>query len=76
MLLFISGPEILIVLVGYLLIFGSKGVPDLARVMGRTARQVKDATNEIKRDLNEGANSITQDFKEQKKDFEDFTSDQ
>lgn len=76
MLLFISGPEILIVLVGYLLIFGSKGVPDLARVLGRTARQVKDATDEIKRDLNEGANSITKDFKEQKKEFEDFSKDQ
>jgi len=76
MLLFISGPEILIVLIGYLLIFGSKGIPDLARVLGRTARQVKDATNEIKRDLNEGANSITRDFQEQKKDFEDFTKDQ
>ncbi len=76
MLLFISGPEILIVLIGYLLIFGSKGIPDLARVLGRTARQVKDATNEIKRDLNEGANNITRDFQEQKKDFEDFTKDQ
>ena len=73
MLLFISFQEVVIVLLGYLLIFGSKNVPGLARMLGRTMRQVKDATDEIKRDLNEGANNLTKDFKESTKDFEDFT---
>ncbi|MEM7161251.1 MAG: twin-arginine translocase TatA/TatE family subunit [Bacteroidota bacterium] len=75
MLLFISGPEIFIILIGYLLIFGSKSIPGLARTLGRTARQVKDATDEIKRDLNASAGDIKKEFDQHKKDFEDLGKD-
>jgi len=75
MLLFISGPEILFILVAYLLIFGAKNIPGLARTMGRTMRQVKDATDEIKRDLNDAAGSIKQDLDQHKKDFDDLTKE-
>ena len=73
MLLFISAQEVLVILVFYLMIFGSKNIPSIARMLGRTLRQVRDATDEIKRDLNEGANSITKDYKEYKKEVDDIT---
>lgn len=73
MLLFISAQEVLVILVFYLMIFGSKNIPSIARMLGRTMRQVRDATDEIKRDINEGTSSITNDYKDYKKDVEDFT---
>ena len=38
----LGGPELLIVLVVVLLIFGSKKVPELARSLGRAQREFKD----------------------------------
>lgn len=71
MLLFISAPEVVIVFLVFLMLFGAKSVPGLARTMGRTLRQIRDASDEIKRDISEGTQQITREFKEQKKNFED-----
>jgi sec-independent protein translocase protein TatA len=38
----LGGPEMLIVLVVVLLIFGSKKVPELARSLGRAQKEFKD----------------------------------
>lgn len=44
--------EVLIILLAILLLFGAKRIPELARGFGRGIREFKDATNEIKNDLN------------------------
>ena len=72
MLLFISAPEIVIVFLVFLMLFGAKSVPGLARTLGRTLRQVRDASDEIKRDISEGAQSITKEFRDQKEHFKDM----
>ncbi len=51
----VSGGEFLIILVFILIFFGSKNIPDLARGLGRGYRQLKDATNNIKREIQTGA---------------------
>jgi sec-independent protein translocase protein TatA len=38
----LGGPELIIVLVVVLLIFGSKKVPELARSLGRAQKEFKD----------------------------------
>lgn len=38
----LGGPEMLIVLVVVLLVFGSKKVPELARSLGRAQKEFKD----------------------------------
>jgi sec-independent protein translocase protein TatA len=43
--------EIVLILVIYLLLFGAKGVPTLARTLGNTMRQVRTATDEIQREI-------------------------
>ena len=48
MLLFIGGPEILIILLFVVLFFGAKKIPELARGLGKAMRELKDASNEIK----------------------------
>ena len=62
MLLFIGGPEIVIVLLFVVIFFGSKKIPELAKGLGRAMREVKDASNDIKKEIRESASSIKDDL--------------
>ena len=53
--LFISGAEIGFILFVILLVFGADKVPEIARGLGKTIRQVKDATNDIKSEITKSA---------------------
>jgi len=55
MYLFISGPEIFVVLLIVVMLFGADKLPEIARGLGKGLRQVKDATNEIKREIKNSA---------------------
>ncbi len=55
MFLFISGSEIFIILLIVVMLFGADKIPEIARGLGKGIRQVKDATNEIKREINDSA---------------------
>ncbi len=48
-----GGPEWIFILLAILLLFGAKRIPDLARGMGRGIREFKDATKEIKKEVDE-----------------------
>ena len=50
--LFISGAEIFVVLIIVLMLFGADKIPSIARELGKGMRQIKDATNDIKREIN------------------------
>jgi sec-independent protein translocase protein TatA len=47
----IGGPELLLILFVILLFFGAKKLPELARGLGRGIREFKDATREIKDEI-------------------------
>ncbi len=58
-LAFIGGlgtSEVLVILVVVLLLFGAKRIPELAKGLGRGIREFKDATKEIKNDIEKAAN--------------------
>lgn len=55
MYLFISGPEIFVILVIVVMVFGADKLPEIARGLGKGMRQVKDATNDIKREIKNSA---------------------
>ena len=42
--------------------FGSKKIPELAKGLGKAMREVKDASNEIKKEIRDSATSIKDDF--------------
>ena len=46
--------EIMVILLIVLLLFGAKKIPELARGMGRGIREFKDATKEIKTEIENG----------------------
>jgi len=62
MLLFIGGPEIIIVLLFIVMFFGSKKIPELAKGLGRAMREVKDASNDIKKEIRDSGSSIKDDL--------------
>ena len=65
MLLFlndIAGSEILLILVFILIFFGSKSIPGIARTMGRAIRQVKDASDEIQREIKKSGDGMKKDL--------------
>lgn len=64
--LFIGGPEIMIVLMVVLLLFGSKQIPEIARMMGKGMREFRKATDDIKREINEETKGLSDDINDVK----------
>ena len=58
MFLFIGSSEIIVILFFVLIFFGSKKIPSLARSLGKTIREVKDASNEISQEIRDSSNDI------------------
>jgi sec-independent protein translocase protein TatA len=59
----LGGPEIFVVIFAILLLFGAKKIPELARGLGKGIREFKDATKEIKDEIDEGSKQISEDKK-------------
>ncbi|MDX5421526.1 MAG: twin-arginine translocase TatA/TatE family subunit [Hymenobacteraceae bacterium] len=47
----LGGTEVILILFAILLLFGAKRIPELAKGLGRGIREFKDATKEIKSDI-------------------------
>jgi sec-independent protein translocase protein TatA len=62
MLLFIGGPEIIVVLLFIVMFFGSKKIPELAKGLGKAMREMKDASNDIKKEIRDSASSVKDDL--------------
>jgi sec-independent protein translocase protein TatA len=50
----LGGGEILLILVATVVMFGSKRIPEIARGLGKGIREVRNATNDIKREIQKG----------------------
>ena len=48
--------EMIIIALFIIIFFGAKKIPEIARGMGKGIREFKDATKEIKNEINEGSN--------------------
>ena len=62
MLLFIGGPEIVVILFFIIIFFGAKKIPSLAKGLAKAVREVKDASNEIKKEIHDSSTSIKDDI--------------
>ncbi|MEM9051242.1 MAG: twin-arginine translocase TatA/TatE family subunit [Bacteroidota bacterium] len=60
----ISGGEIIVVFLFILIFFGADKIPGFARTMGRTIRQVKDATSDIQRDIQNSVQDVKKEAKQ------------
>jgi sec-independent protein translocase protein TatA len=66
----VSGSEILVILLGVFLLFGSKKMPEVAKMMGKGMREFRKATDEIKREISEETKEIREDYKKINKDLQ------
>lgn len=71
----ISGGEILVVLLIVLMLFGAESIPNIARTMGRTIRQIKDASQDIQRDIQDAAKNSTKEIHKIEKGINDIVDD-
>ncbi|MFT5078743.1 MAG: sec-independent protein translocase protein TatA [Planctomycetota bacterium] len=81
--LFIGGTEIGFILFIILLVFGADKIPEIARGLGKTMKQIKHATNDIKSEITKSAEKqgfdldITKDVRKEidkvKEEVEDIT---
>ncbi len=79
--LFISGAEIVFIMFIVVMVFGADKIPGIAKGLGKGMRQLRDATDDIKREIQKSAEkqgidtSITDDLKKEldevKKGMED-----
>ncbi|MCC7302357.1 MAG: twin-arginine translocase TatA/TatE family subunit [Bacteroidia bacterium] len=53
--------ELLLIAFVFLIFFGSKKIPDLARGLGKGMREFKDAANGIKREIEQEANKMKEE---------------
>lgn len=74
-LLFISGPEIFIIFIFILLLFGSKKIPEFARGLGKGMQEFRRATDDIKKEFNEQTSEIREEIDDVKKGLDDNTSE-
>jgi sec-independent protein translocase protein TatA len=59
----VGGTEWLLIILVVLLLFGAKRIPELARGLGRGVREFKDASREIKREIEAESNEIKSDLR-------------
>ncbi|MFV5694730.1 twin-arginine translocase TatA/TatE family subunit [Flavobacterium sp. LB3P122] len=53
----IGGGELIFIMFIVLMLFGSDKVPEIARTMGKAMAQIKNATNDIKSEIQKGADA-------------------
>ncbi len=70
----LGGGEVIIILFVILLLFGGKGIPTIAKTLGKGMREFKDATNGIQRDIMNStsgiADQVNEHIQEVKKEIE------
>jgi sec-independent protein translocase protein TatA len=59
----LGGGEIFVIMLVVLLFFGSKGIPQVARGLGKGMREFKDAMNGIEREIQQEANKVKDEVK-------------
>jgi sec-independent protein translocase protein TatA len=56
-----GGWELIVIVFIVLIFFGAKKIPELARGLGKGIREFKDATKEIKDEIQEGVKEVKED---------------
>ena len=54
----IGGQEMMLIMMVALLMFGGKKLPELARGLGKGIREFKDATEDVKKEINNQINKV------------------
>ena len=59
----IAGSEILVIIFVVLIFFGSKSIPGIAKTLGKTLYQIKNASSELQNEIKKSGFDIKEDLK-------------
>lgn len=62
----VGGSEIVLILLVILMFFGSKSIPGIARTMGKTMHQIKQASQDVQNEIKKSTGDMKTDFDLQK----------
>lgn len=62
----VGGSEVLLILVVILIFFGSSSIPGIAKSVGKTIHQIKQASQEVQNEIKKSAGDMKTDFDLQK----------
>ena len=62
MFLFIGGSEIIIILFFIVIFFGADKIPSLARSAGKIIREIQDASNDVRKEIQKNSSDMKDDF--------------
>ena len=62
MFLFIGGSEIIIILFFIVIFFGANKIPSLARSAGKIIREIQDASDDVRKEIQKNSSGIKDDF--------------
>lgn len=60
----IGTPELMLILLAALLLFGGNKLPELARGLGKGIREFKDASDNVKREIHRNINEVQQNLED------------
>lgn len=61
----LGGGEVVMIIFVILLLFGGKGIPNIARTLGKGMREFKEAASGIQKDIQQSTGGITDQVNEQ-----------
>ncbi len=61
--LMLGGQEWIWIILALLLLFGGKKIPELMRGLGKGIREFNDAKDNVKKEIEEGANTVSSETK-------------
>lgn len=60
----LGGGEVVMIVFVILLLFGGKGIPNIARTLGKGMREFKDAASGLQKDIQQSTGGITEQVNE------------
>lgn len=60
----LGGGEVILIIFVILMLFGGKGLPNIARTLGKGMREFKDAASGIQKDIQQSTGGITEQVNE------------
>ncbi len=59
----VGGGELVVIVLAILLLFGSKQLPEIARMLGKTIREFRNAMDGVKNEITQTMNEVTPEIK-------------
>jgi sec-independent protein translocase protein TatA len=60
----LGGGEVVLILFMILMLFGGKGIPNIAKTLGKSIREFKDAANGLQKDIQQSTGGLTTEIQE------------